>query len=181
MGWSFTLTDPKGRTTIDLVLAEFPSIHDRVVASATAVEGGQNIMWLAVKNADDPTKVEALCILYKRRSYEFGTKGMSEPVGPCYYRIPDRVFNRLTDHQRQSDDAQEWWDRVKAERAKGGVRRRPKAGEVVRFDCARWRGVDTDCFEFVAKSVFIPRFADGRSSYRVQLRGWTTQDYAIVE
>ena len=197
MGSTSVYRDVRGISTFDLVADELrDDFRDRVVAHATASEQhdcGSSVFWAAVRDRENPDEVFALCVLYKRvteSKYGYGTgefwyKVMDETVGPCYYDVPNKVWNALTplpaDEPADSYRAG-WRANVEARRAALAARPKVKPGDVVEFPGVTYRGYeDVIGFEYVEKSIFRPVYVDGTLYSRVRLRGWTKQHYRLVE
>jgi len=191
----------RGISTLDLFLDECDAgLRERIVAHATGSESGESILWLAVRDRENPDDVYAGCVLYKRVTepkYGYGTgefwyKDMSEHCGPCYYDVPNKVWNALTPLPEDPDGPRgestdhdyryNWRRAVEARRAALAARPKVKPGDVVEFPGVTYHGYeDVIGFEYVEKSIFRPVYADGTLYSRVRLRGWTKQDYRIVE
>lgn len=188
--------DVRGISTLDLFLDECgPGLRDRIVAHATARESDESILWLAIRDHENPDDVYAGCVLYKRRTEpkyghglgEFWYKDMSEHVGPCYYDVPKKVWGALTPYT--GDDAYRigWRSAVAERRAALAARPKPKPGDVVQFPDTTWLLPEpTDRFLYVEKSLFRPIVPETDDHYGgigglIRLRGWSKCAYTIVD
>lgn len=200
MGSISVYRDVRGVSTFDLVADELRGdFKDRVVAYATSSseshDCGSTIFWAAVRDRENPDETFALCVLYKRvtegkhgfgRRGEFWYKDMDETVGPCYYDVPDKVWNALTpldpDGETEHAYRYEWRRKVEALRARKAARPKVTPGTVIAFPHVTYGGYeDVVGFEHVEKSVFRPVFTGGLTGGRVRLGGWAKQHYVLVE
>lgn len=210
MGSISVQRDVRGVSTLDLYLDEFGDRREefarRIVASATSGgethDGGSSILWLALRDHENPDEVYAVCVLYKRvtegkygygRRGEFWYKDMSEHVGPCYYDVPKKVWDALTPlPPDEPDDSYRatWRATVAEQKAALAARPKPRPGDIVDFGDVTWGGYEPGTrFRYVEKSVFRPIFdggdlesgwAPGHEGARVRLRGWTKQHYVLA-
>lgn len=202
MGSVSVYRDVRGVSTLDLYLDEFSDRREeftrRIVASATASEQhdcGSSILWLAVRDHENPDDVYAVCVLYKRvtesedpwgrRGGEFWYKDMSEHVGPCYYDVPKKVWDALTPLPAdEPDDSYRatWRAEVARRKAEAAARPKPKRGDIVDFGDVTWGGYAPGTrFRYVEKSTFRPIGDEYGDGFPVRLRGWSKCAYTIVE
>lgn len=134
MGWLFKPADTKHNTRLQLVIDDINFSDD--TATSKVIYGKQNgsVCYLAVNYKKHATGEEityglvALTAIDNRDFCNFGTKYISEDMGPNYFGAPKRLINLLS--PTQSEYANNWRQECLAN--VGRTTKRAKDAEILR-------------------------------------------------
>lgn len=107
------------RTELQLALDELgvTSGHNKVLRKAAGGRNGaEKLTWFLLANATTGEKFIALTLTSRGQRYGAWCKAMDESVGPCYYAVPDAIWNERPENP-QGQFAIEWYERVAAYKA----------------------------------------------------------------
>lgn len=174
MGWTFTHR-PKGLTTREWFERNLSS-DQRFLATATK----DGVFYAAVENLPTatykPGAVWGLVTLTKWTSghHNYGWKDMDETMGPYEANCPDRILDLLT--PIDSEWANEWRARCRANNAARAARPKVKIGDTVRFavPLTFTNGDTADTFTYEGGS----RFRAGHQGYRITR--WKERTFEVV-
>ena len=169
MGWTGMHRDA-GLTDREFFEAEFPlglQRDGRILACATVA----SVFYAAVQNTPQasyaPGETWCLVVLMQRTRdyYNFTYKELSDSMGPAEDRCPVRILDLLT--PTDSEYANEWRARCRANAAKREAARQIRPGAVLKFAQAFtfMNGETHDTFRLVGRSTFS--LPDGRGRYRI--------------
>lgn len=183
MGWSFENRE-KGITNKKWLEGVY-SERFEVVDVATK----NMVMYVAIREkATGLVSAEVVLTQWVPNDYfNFGTKHMSESMGPNEDDCPERIFRLLSplDDLYGPDDgtgegsrgwAGSWRERVEARYAKPKL----KNGDIVRFN-ETWLKVKDFIVEKRGRSTLFRPIVDGIPSYsQWRIRRWRDYDYEVV-
>ena len=168
MGWMF-YSRPKGESNREHFQRQFGEGY-AIIDSATV--GGT--FYGAIR--DPQGNVSAAVILTRwvpNDEYNFGYKDMSEDMGPNEANCPGRILDLLT--PTESEYANEWRARCRANLAKRAEAAKVKRGDLVKFErpITFTNGFVSDTFEFVERNTFRVW------SSRFRITGWRDMNFEV--
>ena len=186
MGWSFEHRDKGEMTNREWVEGQYTSGRYEVLDVATK----NMVMYVAIKNTETGlVSAEVILTQWTRSTdyFNFGTKGMSESMGPCEDNCPKRILDKLSPLDDLygpdvpgEEGGRQW---AGAWRARAYARLdRPKLsdGDIVTFN-ETWLKVKTFVVEKRKRTVLFRPIVDGVPSYtRWRIRGWQDLPFEVV-
>lgn len=138
MGWTFREADVDNNTRLQLVMQEYDFEESRFISKV--IYGSQNgsVCYLAVRRTSlitGESKVYGVVVLTaidRKSDYNFGTKPISEDMGPHYYCAPKKLISLLS--PTTSAWANEWRQQCLANVGKRNKRSRD-ARRLREFPC----------------------------------------------
>lgn len=112
MGWLFRMEDIHNYTRLQLVIDQVNYSCEQYTDKVVYGKQYGAVCYLAVKTTNHVTGesrtsgVVVLTSIRKNDTHNFGTKFISEGMGPHYYRAPKRLINMLS--PTDSEFANEW-------------------------------------------------------------------------
>lgn len=175
MGWSHTYR-PKGISNL-----EWFRKHDGWSDGYELLDVAQvgwNTLYGALKvPKGDVIGIVILMSWSPNSEWNFGTKSMSEDMGPYYYDCPERILDVLT----PTDDTASLLWRAKCRQNLEARKAKPKvtAGSIVRFEhpITFGKGWEESTLRFEKGNLF--RDVNGFGQ-RYRVRGWRNLQYEVV-
>ena len=108
MGWDFCQAWQSKEDILTELGHTFP-----IIAHAFTREQGETCLWMAVAVDGHAPMIVMALIEQDTRLECYGFKEMSEDMGPCFYRVPRAVWEKVKDFPAPSKGAAEWRAKVK--------------------------------------------------------------------